>query len=277
MKKLVLGMIFAATVFCGFASNPISDFKYTLSNDGNGVVITKYIGKSKIVEFPSEIEGFPVIKLGQWERIIDSETTVFEKVVVPDSVTVIGDYAFENLSIKRLIIPNSVKSIGLSALTRIEYLEELVLPSSLNQRMFDITLSGTCNLEEIRIPASTSPYYSVTVAMPESERLSNVSKITFCNGVKEIDIRGNLKNVNEIIVPESIEYLFGRILLNQTTKFVFQNPGKRIGFSKMAFDYSYQERLDIVISENCSLREMKNIQDFWKNLGYDRSFWKKNF
>ena len=43
--------------------NPSSDFRYTMTDDGAGVKITAYIGKSPKIIIPAEIEGLPVLEV----------------------------------------------------------------------------------------------------------------------------------------------------------------------------------------------------------------------
>ena len=76
-KNLILVFLALISTAFSFAANPESDFDYVfLSNYEKGwlaqvepsvdkakdyLKITKYIGKSKIVDIPKEIEGYPVI------------------------------------------------------------------------------------------------------------------------------------------------------------------------------------------------------------------------
>ena len=278
MKKLISIMFFATMALLSFAINPISDFKYTLSDDRNGVVITKYIGKSKVIEFPSEIEGFPVTQIGEtWYSswIVDVgvwKNTIFEKVIIPNSVTVVY---LDNIKIKKLSIPDSVKTI---VLNNIEYLEELILPKQVNNEV-SISLGGFCNLEEICVPTSTNSDYSVSINTTFTSKYSTtkpdrVKKITIPNGVKTISFNGNFKNVGEINIPESTELITGRVLVAPTTKFIFQNEKKQIKFYYTSF--SHFEQFVIFISENCSLKENKDIQDLWRNHGYRGEFYEEN-
>lgn len=101
MKKNLILVFLAliSTAFC-FAANPESDFDYVfLNNYEKGwlaqvepsvdkakdyLKITKYIGKSKIVDIPKEIEGYPVIAT----VFFGSD---FNKVIVPESIIYLGN------------------------------------------------------------------------------------------------------------------------------------------------------------------------------------------
>jgi hypothetical protein len=42
---------------------PASDFRYDLNEAGDGIILTAYTGTSKILIYPAEIEGYPVVKI----------------------------------------------------------------------------------------------------------------------------------------------------------------------------------------------------------------------
>ncbi|MBR2912898.1 MAG: leucine-rich repeat protein [Oscillospiraceae bacterium] len=76
---------------------------------------------------PSEIEGLPVRRI-EGEALRDQTMT---SVVIPDTVTSIGEYAFWNCYfLEKVTFGNSVKEIGLGAFSDIP-LKEITLPESL--------------------------------------------------------------------------------------------------------------------------------------------------
>lgn len=251
------------------------DFKYKLTDDGEGVVITKYIGTNKWIEIPKEIEGFPVRQIGQYESIFKDSKTIYEQLIIPDSVTIIKDQAFYDSKIKKISIPDSVRTIELSALENIDYVEELILPSQLDMNNFYITFGAHCNIKEVIIPNSTRPaYYTGISTRNYGKTSSSVKKIIFSKGIKYIQIGGDFKNIQEIEIPDSIEYLTGRILLYPSNKFII--PNKQLKFSYTSIYSSYPQTFSPYIIDNCTLKERKEIQDFWRNLGYDGYFADEN-
>jgi len=98
--------------------NVTSIFKseYTSENDfcfekvEDVVAITKYIGSEREVRIPPSIQGFQVIGIGYDAFRYNHDIT---SITIPDSVTTIGDFAFENCtSLANITIPGSVTSIG---------------------------------------------------------------------------------------------------------------------------------------------------------------------
>ena len=73
----------------------------------------------------------------------------------PDTVTRIGNYAFKDQSITSVIIPDSVTSIGEGAFAQCYSLKSIVIPDS----VVDIGADAFCDcisLERIAIPASVT-------------------------------------------------------------------------------------------------------------------------
>lgn len=88
---------------------PLEDFEYEYS--GNSYTILRYNGNDEIVKIPAEIEGYPVIKL------------LFSGVT---SMSVFED----NSVIKKVYIPENVKSIALDTFKNCSSLTEVYLPAT---------------------------------------------------------------------------------------------------------------------------------------------------
>jgi hypothetical protein len=113
VASFVLALVFGLAV-CGCInaqSNnkeaPASDFNYDLSRDGKGVVITKYTGAGDKVVIPAKIEGLPVVRL---------EYSSF-----------FGSFRSKDNAVTSVVIPASVKSIGLSAFAYSDYLTSVTI------------------------------------------------------------------------------------------------------------------------------------------------------
>lgn len=79
-----------------------------------------------------------------------SDRTEYE---IPDSVTTISDWAFSDSRLKRVIVPDSVTWIGEGAFCNCEELEELVLPDSV-VHIDDSAFRGCSSLKKLVLPDS---------------------------------------------------------------------------------------------------------------------------
>lgn len=82
---------------------------YTYQKEGEGVVLTKYLGEAREVTVPGAIDGMRVVGLA------DSAFagTSVKSVVLPDTIKTLGWFTFYGCSsLERVSIPASVGSIG---------------------------------------------------------------------------------------------------------------------------------------------------------------------
>jgi hypothetical protein len=116
----------------GGKAAPASDFTYDMSKDGKGVVIKRYTGKGGKVVIPGEIEGLPVVELGEDSFTgsnYDSPGADLTAVVIPASVKTIGPLAFSVCKkLTSVTIQGSGVTIGQSAFRGCTELAELNIP-----------------------------------------------------------------------------------------------------------------------------------------------------
>ena len=88
------------------------DWTYSVSY--GGAIISAYSGAGGVVTVPSQLGGYPVRKVGNgYPSIFASNSNSVTSIIIPNSVTSIGDYAFYGcLSLNSVTIPNSVTNIG---------------------------------------------------------------------------------------------------------------------------------------------------------------------
>lgn len=155
--------------------NPASDFDCTAEN--GEVTITDYIGTREHVLIPSEIGGFPVTALADKAFYEKHVTTV----VVPDSVTEIGDLCFSGdnylvsltlpdglaelsygalescYSLMDFDLPKGLKTIGAGALQSIFYLTHLTIPAGVTdiEQMNFLMMHG---LEEVSVAEGSTSF-----------------------------------------------------------------------------------------------------------------------
>ncbi len=237
---LVQQMISVAQSLCVFHRkgeqvNPASDFAYTA--DGGEVTITDYIGTSEHVLIPDTIDGLPVTALADKAFYEKHVTTV----VVPDSVTEIGDLCFSGdnylVSLKlpdglvelpygalescfRLIdfdLPQGLKKISASALQFNQYLTHLDLPGGLRE-IEPMNFIGLFGLESLTLTDENEAFVldetNGLLMTADGTRLlrcfSDIvpqTEITLPDGVKTIDPFAFHYDydVRKIILPEGVE------------------------------------------------------------------------
>lgn len=126
------------------------DFRYIIYDDGT-IELTKYIGNDTNVTISSEIDGYPVGRIGEsafegckniesiimWPDPISIGKSAFEgcsslkSFSLPSSVTVINDFVFKDCSsLESIILWGDVTSIGKSAFENCTSLLNVSIPSS---------------------------------------------------------------------------------------------------------------------------------------------------
>lgn len=191
---------------------PLTDFKYELTDDLEGVKITGYKGKDIHVLIPDSIEDTPVVELGTYAF---RDRKKMETVVMPDTVKTVGDNLFYNCTaLKQVKLSTALKSIKDSMFSGCEALEEFNIPdhitnieggafmhsglksiyipdtvisflskrrNGIDQDIYSFIFSGCRNLESVRLPASMTiiPDYMFS-------RCTALSNIILPNGITEI-------------------------------------------------------------------------------------------
>lgn len=214
---LVQQMISVAQSLCVFHRkgeqvNPASDFAYTA--DGGEVTITEYIGESEHVLIPDTIDGLPVTALADKAFYEKHVTTV----VVPDSVTEIGDLCFsgDNYLVSltlpdelaelsyaalescfRLMdfdLPQGLKKISGSALQYNYYLTHLTLPSSLTE-IEQQNFIGLYGLQSLTLAEDNAAF-----KLDEANGL-----LMTADGTRLLHCFSDIVPAEEIILPEGVK------------------------------------------------------------------------
>ena len=100
--------------------------------DGTAGIICTYVGRGApmTLTLPAEIDGLTVTgyygDLNDWDEAL-------ETLVLPDTITEIGDMALRNLKVSKIVLPKKLVRIGHEALSYCNNLKELKLPESLRQ------------------------------------------------------------------------------------------------------------------------------------------------
>ena len=190
MKKLIL--TFLITVLClsvmygcsaEVKENPASDFEYKKSEDGDSILITKYVGASENVVIPAEIDGLPVktiYSVGEnaTERVGAFQNSSIKSVVIPDSVTSIGSNAFMDCSsLTEVKVSKKLKSIGYNSFENCVSLKKIDLSETVLTHIGDFAFNGCTSLSTVKLPDSLkniyekARYHEQIVTEKEEEKL----------------------------------------------------------------------------------------------------------
>jgi hypothetical protein len=123
---------------------PASDFTYKLTGDGKGVIILEYTGNGGNVVIPGEIEGFPVVVLG--ENAFRGEENISS--VNSNDLIYIPSQGY---NITSVVIPASVKEIRRFCFFKIEKLTSVTILGS-GVEIDGYAFGRNLNLSELKFP-----------------------------------------------------------------------------------------------------------------------------
>ena len=170
----------------------------------------------KLLKAPKELRRGYSVKEGT--RIICNHAFAdcsLPNIAIPDSVTDIGDYAFEYCcSLSNMVIPNSVTSIGDYAFYGCRSLSNIVIPDSVT-KIGDYAFSDCSSLSKIVIPNSVTKIGDYAFS-----DCSSLSKIVIPNSVTKIGdyAFSDCSSLSKIVIPDSVtdigDYAFAHCSLS---------------------------------------------------------------
>lgn len=144
------------------------------------------------VEIPSKIDGIAVTKIFPWAFQYAEKLT---SVIIPDSITTIGSYAFINTALKSVTIPKNVTSMGLNIFKNTRSLTEITVNKN-NPNFCDIdgVLFSKDKTELISYPIGRS---DSSYIIPDS--VTNIWDAVFfnCSKLTNVTIPDDLKIIGE--------------------------------------------------------------------------------
>ena len=179
----------------------------------------------KLLRVSRKLSGAYSVKKGT--RIICDSAFYFcflLEIVIPSSVTSIGDWAFSSCdSLSKIVIPSSVTSIGKGAFSYCDSLLEIVIPSSVTS-IGDSAFYGCYSLSEIVIPSSVASIADGAfsscdslseIVIPSSVTSVGYGAFSFCSSLSEIVIPSSVTSIgkgafshcdslSEIVIPSSV-------------------------------------------------------------------------
>ena len=197
-----------------------ADFEYSVIRDGT-ISIDKYIGNAAEVVIPDTIDGIPVTLILSYSFY----KTSIKEVVIPETVTKIGEAAFrECKSLEKVFLPSKLKEIHECAFMDCESLYFIELPSSL-EFIVSSTFDGCKSLKSLCIPPNCLANEGLLLlsnsgieTLELSEGITSIPNLSFAGMpfLKKLILPTTLKeigkgaisgcpNLEEIILPERLE------------------------------------------------------------------------
>ena len=210
-----------------------NDFVYGI-NAENEAVILGYNGTSPDVVVPETLDGHTVTEIGPYafnnwiyEHEENKENTFITSVILPETVTIIGTYAFCNnrklasinlperleiieeyafglSGITEAVIPENVKSIGILAFAECPQLECVVIPESITELKTG-TFNACLELKKVTLPEGLEKIedycFNETTKLTDINIPSTVKEIGeyafFSCGIKNVVLSENLELLGE--------------------------------------------------------------------------------
>ncbi len=223
MKKLLSVILIVVTLcsveFCAVASSDTTEFNYGVM-DGEAI-INYYSGNEKEVVIPSVLGGYPVTTI---DYRTFSDCDAMERIVIPSSVKVIGVMAFdwcENLS--EVVLSEGLQTIERCAFRYCTALTSIEIPASVTcieegvfegcEKLLDCSVSygneNYCDEDGVLFNKNKTTLITYPSAKPQEN-------YTIPNGVIHIAEYAFDKchELSKIVLPESIETIGDNAFFN---------------------------------------------------------------
>lgn len=133
-------------------------FSYRLKGNGTAV-ITGYEGTSEEVFVPRMVDGYTVTEIG--ENAFSAVESGYGKIItLPDTITVIGDKAFEECKASVINIPDSVQSIGDFAFQSCSNIQTVSIPASV-ERIGTGAFARCPSIKEFYVDSQNAVYATI--------------------------------------------------------------------------------------------------------------------
>jgi hypothetical protein len=177
-------------------ASPGGDFFYDLNEAGDGIIITGYTGANPVMIIPTEIEGYPVIELGE-----NAFGVAVTAAVIPENVQKINWGAFNGSFVRAVTFPSSLTVIDAYAFAGCKRLRAVNFPSNLTvigERAFtsvslsELDLSHT-SLTRIEATAFVNCDQLKTVKLPDSVTVIESGAFAGCPALTDINIPASIQ------------------------------------------------------------------------------------
>ena len=221
--KILIGFAILFIAFNPLYAQRANDFRVTLNNSGDGLIITSYTGNTARITIPARIDGIPVIEIGEGAFYRNNTIT---NVTISNGIQRIAASAFKNCNnLTTLVIPDSVTEIVWDAIGYCQRLTSITLPRGLTVLP---SLAG-CGFTSFRIPDGI-----VEILRQAFLQCPDLTSVTIPSSVRKIGddaffMSNKLTTVN---LPQRITIEFGDNVFDDTnlsvsSQSVLRNAGYR--------------------------------------------------
>ena len=224
--SIVIVLVIVILIFGNKLFNDRILFDYELNSDGNGYTVTGFTNMNifKIayfsvgqlfgyldydVEIPETYKDLPVTAIGDGAFEYKGATSwKMVSMVIPETVTTIGNKAFKGVNFKNITIPSSVTKIGAGA--------------------FDISMSGV-SLENVYYLGEIEDWLKIEFGSSNSNPLNNGSKLYINDAL-----------VTDVVVPNTVNHILNYAFVNYSylNSINISKSVKTIGISAFSGCYS---------------------------------------
>lgn len=179
--------------------NPASDFSYTMTDDGQGVLIKKYIGSSPKIIIPATIEGLPVLEVEDLADLDHEYGDLYWDYLWNDY-----RYPKNNVTITHISFPDSVRYTGNSnnvamSLRDYDALEYIKFPAGIETH--PATYLGNPLLDAV------TGKRTLDSSIPSVERCDKLNKIIIPEGINVLPNFKDCKALKSITLPSTVEVI----------------------------------------------------------------------
>ena len=130
----------------------VGDYKIRVFDDTRDAAIIYYFGSDVELTIPSELDGYPVTVIAS--GFCATTDTLFERVVLPETLKAIEKYAFSSQKkLKEINIPSGVTVLGEGAFMNCKSLTALDIPDEVAVIPDSLCLDCT-KLENVKLPSA---------------------------------------------------------------------------------------------------------------------------
>lgn len=215
--------------------NPASDFSYTMTDDGQGVLIKKYIGSSPKIIIPATIEGLPVLEVEDLADLDHEYGDLYWDYLWNDY-----RYPKNNVTITHISFPDSVRHTGGSyggmSLDNYDALEYIKFPAG-------IETHPATMIDDTPLLDAVTGKQTLDSSIPYAESCDKLNKIIIPEGIKVLRSFQNCKALKSITLPSTVEVIPNSCFKDCTSleEIIIPETITKITFDTKTFDEYWRE------------------------------------